>query len=140
VGLLSSKSSSSTSNYSDEKNYNTLDNRVIDADTANVGGNVSINAGAGVSGVTVTTTDFGAIDTAGDIAEQSFSFSGSTVTSALDSVNKTVSGALSSVSSSASQAISAAKDATQGEGAKTIQIAIAGAAIVAAVFIFRAKK
>jgi hypothetical protein len=50
---------------------NTVDNRAVQGDNANIGGNVTLNAGDIQAPVNVSTTDFGAIQGALDFALES---------------------------------------------------------------------
>lgn len=119
-GLFNSSSSSSSTN-STETDSN-VDNRVVDADFASVGGNVSLSSDGAVSDVSITTTDFGAIERAAGVAEMS-------IASNADAV--------AALKAAASGAIDTAKtvaaNATRDEGAKTVQIAVIGGVVVFAI-------
>jgi len=62
-GSSDSKSTTSSSTSTTDSTVNTVDNRAATGENANIGGNVSLSASAGanVSDVSVTTTDFGAV-------------------------------------------------------------------------------
>lgn len=62
-GSSESKSTTSSSTSTTDSTVNNADYRAVQGENANIGGNVSLNASAGssVSGVTVSTTDFGAV-------------------------------------------------------------------------------
>lgn len=130
MGLFSSKSSSETTNNTQETNVNNVDNRVTEADEAFVGGNISVSAGNNLSSLTINQTDFGAIDTAGDIAEASINFANQANTRSNETLKNTVSSAVNAVQSIAG-------NVTRDEGAKTFQFAIVGGAIIAAILLFK---
>jgi len=125
MGLFSSSSSSSTKNYSEETSTNNVDNRVTDGNSGNIGGNISITAGAGVNDVNISRTDYGALDTASDIADRAFDMSQSAFTSSQQSIKEI-----------AGDAVDVARDITTDNTAKTIQYGIIAAAIVAAVAMY----
>jgi len=125
MGLFSSSSSSSTKNYSEETSTNNVDNRVTDGNSGNIGGNISITAGAGVNDVNISRTDYGALDTASDIADRAFDMSQSAFTSSQQSIKEI-----------AGDAVYVARDITTDNTAKTIQYGIIAAAIVAAVAMY----
>jgi hypothetical protein len=125
MGLLSSSSRSSSTTNVDEQNNTSVDNRVTDADNAFVGGNVSVAAGDEGGDINISTTDFGALDTASQIADSAFSFS---------------SQASSDLTSGLNTAVSAVKgiadNATKDEAARTQQFLILGAVVIAGVYAF----
>lgn len=124
---MGSRSSTRSSNQTQEIITNNNDNRV--AENGSIGGNVNVNLadisstgeGSGID-FDITSTDFGAIEKAATIAEMSIASN---------------SDALAALKGAASSAISAAEsvaaNATRDEGAKTVQIAVIGGAIVFAI-------
>jgi hypothetical protein len=124
MGLFSTKSSSSSSSEINENNFNNVDNRVSEGERVNVGGNVSLSTGGSISGVTVTTTDFGALDTANDIASQAFQMSGK-------------SNALASTI--ANRALDFTNTSNQDDFSKTLRYLIFGGVILGAILIYRGR-
>lgn len=137
---MGSKSSSKTSSVNTTKDttINNVDNRVAEGDSS-IGGNINVNfsdlstgdgstLGGGGGGITanITTSDFGALDTAGDISESAFSFS-----------QNAVSGAVGALRETAKDAVDVAKSAAQDESARTMQFAILGVAIIGVTFALR---
>ena len=116
-GLFSSKSKSTTSTTVDEQNNSNVDNRVTEGENVNIGGNISINAGENLSSVSVTTTDFGAVDAGADIAISAVSASKNIANNALNIANE------------------ATQNATEDSQASITQLAIIAGALVA-VFVF----
>lgn len=137
MGLFDKESNSNTT--VDETNVNNVDNRAVQADEANIGGNVSLNFGdididnrrgygadiSPVGDISVTTTDFGALDTASEITDRSFDFSSDVVNTLSSTVNETV---------DAVQEI--AQSATQDEAARTQQFLILGGVLVSITVLF----
>lgn len=131
-----------------ETNTNNVDSRSVDADEANIGGNVSLNFGdiktsgvglglgsdggggqGAVGDISVSTTDFGALDAATDIAGDAVSELSSAVQSAI--------GLADSVSDNAS---ALASEATRDESARTNQMLIVGAVVVGLAFIIAVRR
>jgi len=135
---VGSKSSTKSENRSRESTVNNVDNRTADG---SIGGNVNLNlselqlkGGVGVGdqslNIDISTTDFGALDAASDIADQSIS----AISMAQSSVNAAVSGAVDAVKDIAA-------NATQDEGARTTQLVIiAGAVVFVAVIVVAVRK
>ncbi len=119
-------SKSSSKKYIRETNVNNVDNRVTEADVANIGGNVSISAGDNLSAVSVTTTDFGAIDKAGELAQSAFESSAGSVATAVGALKAT-----------AGDAVKVAESAARDESARTMQFLILGVALVGIAFVIR---
>ena len=138
---MGSKSSSATSstNTTKDTTINNVDNRVAEGD-GSIGGNINVNfsdlqtgsgstlgGGGGDITANITTGDFGALDTAKNIAEDAFNFSNS----ALGSIGGTVQALRDTASDSVKVAESAARD----ESARTMQFAILGVIIVGGLFV-----
>ncbi|WP_199453497.1 hypothetical protein [Marinobacter sp. bablab_jr008] len=135
-------SSSRSKTSSTESSQTLADNRVVDGDNAIIGGNITLsNTGSGSGQFNVTTTDFGALDAASEIAGQSFKFSDRALTSVDNSVEAvrtiagdagaTISGALAKVTDFA-----ASQQPDQKE-AKTLQLIVIAVAVVGAVYVYR---
>lgn len=137
---MGSKSSSATSstNITKDTTTNNVDNRVAEGD-AKIGGNINLNLsdittsagseGAGNGGgvnVGITTSDFGALDTASQISDSAFEFAGSSARQLSESVGASLSTAKDAVS----KAVNVAQSVAQDEGARTQQILIVGAVVV----------
>jgi hypothetical protein len=127
--LFSSESSSETSSDIDETNTNNVDNRVTEGENNNIGGNITIAAGQNLSEVNVTTTDFGALDTAQSISMKAFETSSSAFSSSQDAI-KTIAG----------NALDVAQDLTTDNTAKTLQYGIIAAALIGGVAIYARMK
>jgi DNA-directed RNA polymerase len=123
--LFSSESSSTTKNIVDETNTNNVDNRVTEGENNNIGGNITVAAGDNLSEVSITTTDFGALDTAESISMRAFETSKNAFQSSQDAV-KTI----------AADAVDVARSLTTDNTAKTLQYGIIAAAIIGAVAIY----
>jgi hypothetical protein len=124
MGLFSNKSSSSTSSVTDEKNFQNVDNRVTEGEQVNIGGNVSLSSGGEIKDVTVTTTDFGAIDTASDIASQAFEMSSKSNAIA---------------SSIAQKALSFTNTSNQDEVSKNVRYLILAGVVLGGILLFRGR-
>lgn len=129
MGLFSSSKSKSKTNI-DETNINNVDNRVTEADVANIGGNVSVGAGDSLSNVSITTTDFGAVDRALDTAESSFSNS-------LNAIQSSVGQSVAALRDTAEDSVKVAEAATRDESARTMQFLVLGVVIVGTAFVLR---
>jgi hypothetical protein len=127
--LFSSKSSSKTSSQVDETNTNNVDNRVTDGEGNNIGGNVSITAGDNLSEVSITSTDFGALDTAQAISMKAFETSQSAFASSQ-----------SAIQNIAGNALDVAQDLTTDNTAKTLQYGIIAAAFIGAFALYARMK
>jgi hypothetical protein len=127
--LFSSESSSKTSSDIDETNTNNVDNRVTEGENNNIGGNITIAAGQDLSGVNITSTDFGALDTAQAISMKAFETSSSAFSSSQDAI-KTIAG----------NALDVAQDLTTDNTAKTLQYGIIAAALIGGVAIYARMK
>ncbi len=115
MGLFSSsKSSSSTTNITE-----------VDTVSAEGGDNTTaVNVKGG--DVSLTTTDFGALDTASDISERAFDFADTSQKAASDTFKE---------ATEATKEIALA--AAQDEAARTQQLLIVGIVVVAAIFVAR---
>lgn len=133
MGLFSAKSTSTTQNDIDETSAQNVDNRVSDGDNAFFDGNISLTAGQNIGNVNVTKTDYGAIDSAASIVNQSLS----ALSKGFESVNKTAQNAVNSANQTAGGALDIASESTRDEGARTMQIGLTLAGVVALVFIFK---
>lgn len=134
MGLLSSKSS--TENIDKSTTVTSVDNRVTEADTAFVGGNQTVTASDVAGSVNVTTTDFGALDAASELADKSIQLTQTTTQKAQEFAGDVFGDALSGVKSIADKAVSVAKTASQDEGARTTQLLIIGGVGVIGLFLF----
>ena len=154
-----SRSSASSVNTTKDTVVNNVDNRVAEGD-ASIGGNINVNlsdiftptsshksknknGGLGGSGgndegaaggvsVDISTSDFGALDTASQISDKAFEFAGTTASS----LNSTVTQAVDKVGK-------IAQEATQDESARTQQLLIVGVSLVGialAYFTFSRRK
>ena len=142
---MGSRSSTSSSNSTQDFTTNNVDNRVSEGD---IGGNINLtlsdistgsgggggllsaDAVAGVGGnegvnVEITTSDFGALDTASELSDRAFQFAESAT-----------SNAISSNAQSVKDAINVAQSATQDEAARTQQFLILGGVVVAVAVAF----
>lgn len=155
---MGSRSSTASTNTTQDFTTNNVDNRVAEGD-ASIGGNINVNLadistdqgaalGAGIGGgsgggaasglpggsvnTVITTSDFGALDAASDLADRAFSFSDN----AVQQLGAVTSSAVSSASESAKNAVA---NVTRDEGARTTQIMIAAAAIVAVALFIRVR-
>jgi len=133
-----SKSKTSSTNITKDFTTSNVDNRIAEGD---IGGNINltisdINANAGNTAAgsgggggvytNITTSDFGALDAASELADRAFSFSENAAAS------------LSASSTSAiNKAIGVAQSATQDEGARTQQLIIIAVAGVGLAFVMR---
>jgi hypothetical protein len=129
MGLFSSSSTSETKNIVDETNTNNVDNRVTEGENNNIGGNITVAAGDDLSNLTITSTDFGALDTARSISMKAFETSASAFQTSQDAV-RTI----------AADAVDVARDLTTDNTAKTLQYGIIAAAIIGAVAIYARMK
>lgn len=138
------KKSTTTTNL-DETNISNVDSRAAQGENVNFGGNVSITTGvgdvsnkntlgaggdSGGGGINVITTDFGALDTARDIADSAFASSNS----AIDKLGAVTSSAIIGATESAKTAIA---NVTRDEGARTTQIMIVATAVVGVALFIR---
>jgi len=131
MGLFSSsKSSSKKTTNIRSQDVNNVDNRVTDADVANIGGNVSVTAGNNLSEVNVTTTDFGAIDSALDVAETSFSDS-------LNAITASVGASVGALRETAKDSVAVAESAARDESARTMQFVVLGVIVIGTAFALR---
>ena len=148
---MGSKSSTSSTNTTQDFVTNNVDNRVSDGD---IGGNINVNlsdistnqesglsagvgsgatpAGGGVN-LAITTSDFGALDAASEISDNAFAFSsqaanqlGAVTASAIDKANKF-----------GDAALGLASEATRDEAARTTQLLIIAGALVVGAFVIR---
>jgi hypothetical protein len=126
--LFSSKSKSTSTSTNEELTSNAVDNRVVDSDSAFVEGNFTLSSSGTVGNVNVSKTDFGALDTAGNIAESALSFANS----ASERANETLS---SAVKSTVGAVQSIASNVTKDESAESIKFAIVGAAVIGLGFV-----
>lgn len=142
---MGSKSSSSTSSVNTTKDttINNVDNRVAEGD-ASIGGNINVNfsdiqtEGAALGGgggvvANISTSDFGALDTASDIADNAFNFSNQ----ALAQLGSSVSGAVGALRQTAGDAVEVAEAASRDESARTMQFVVLGVIVVGTAFALR---
>lgn len=129
MGLFSSSKSKSSTTI-DDTDINNVDNRVTEADIANIGGNVSVAAGDNVDNVSITTTDFGAVDRALDTAESSF-------TNSLGAIQSSVGASVGALRETAKESVKVAEAATRDESARTMQFVVLGVVIVGTAFVLR---
>ena len=157
---MGSKSSSKTSSTNTTKDLTTTnaDSRVAEGD-GDIGGNINVNfsdisttrqggnaldltgigggngdpQGSGNIISNITTSDFGALDTASEIAENAFSFSQGTVTQ----LGNTVASTVATLREVAEDAVGVAESAARDESARTTQLAIVAAGLVGVFFILR---
>ncbi len=81
---MGSRSSTSSTNTTQDFTTNNVDNRVAQGDGL-IGGNINLNAhDSTVGNVNITTTDLGALDAASKLAERSLGTSEVLIDSALD--------------------------------------------------------
>jgi hypothetical protein len=140
---VGSKSSTSSTNTTQDFVTNNVDNRVSDGD---IGGNINVNlsdistnqesglsAGVGSVNLAITTSDFGALDAASEISDNAFAFSsqaanqlGAVTASAIDKANKF-----------GDAALGLASEATRDEAARTTQLLIIAGALVVGAFVIR---
>ncbi len=141
MGLFDKKSKNTTNVR--ETNVDNSDNRLVEADRAIVGGNINITQGdnnsrGGLGGdgggnISITTTDFGALDTASNIADGAFELSNNS----LNRVGESVSSAVGALRNVAKDAVDVAKSASQDESARTMQFVILGLTVAGVAFFFR---
>lgn len=134
MGLFGGSKSSSTTNI-DENNLTTADNRLIEGDGANIGGNVAV--GEAGDGLTITTTDFGALDAASELADRSFTSvdnSVQAVRTIAGDAGAAISGALNKVTDYATS------QQPDDKSSKTLQLLIISMAVVGAVALYRRGK
>lgn len=138
---MGSSSKTSSTNTTRESTINNVDNRLTEGG-GSIGGNVTLNlselnlkggegstlGGAGGGGnldIGITTTDFGALDAASRIADQSIAG---------------ISNAQSAISAASTSAINAVKsiadNTTRDEGASTTRVLIIGAVVVGVSIVF----
>ena len=70
-GNSTPKTTNTSNTTTTNTTVNTVDNRAVQGDNANIGGNVTLNAGDIQAPVSVQTTDFGAVQAALDFALES---------------------------------------------------------------------
>lgn len=152
---MGSRSSTASTNSTSETTTNNVDNRVAEGD-ASIGGNINLNfsdistdqgaaLGAGIGGsgggaasgmpggsvnTIITTSDFGALDAASELADSAFEFSNSAVAQ----LGAVTSSAVSTASESAKNAV---ENITRDESARTTQIMIVAAAVVGVALFIR---
>lgn len=136
MGFFDKKKNSRTSVR--ETNVDNSDNRLVEADRAIVGGNINITQGdnrseGGLGGdaggnISIQTTDFGALDTASDIADGAFDLS----KNSLNQVGESVGKAVDALRETASEAV-------RDESARTQQFIVLGLTISAVAFFFSGK-
>ena len=131
-GLFSSDSKSTTSNTNEETTTTNVDNRVSDGDNGIFEGNTSFTAKGNIDNVTVTKTDYGALDSAEAIVNASLS----ALSDGFTAVNETAQNAVESAKDTAGDALDIASEATRDEGARTLQFGLGLAGIVGIAFIF----
>lgn len=117
-------SKSSTTNLSEELNQNAVDNRIIEE--GNIGGNQTIAIGGNSENLTVTTTDFGALDAASEAVDRSFE----SVDNALNAVNTMATDAGRTVGDALKKVSDFATTQTGGTSSATIKYLIVGMVIV----------
>jgi len=153
VGSKSSSKTSST-NTTKETNINNVDNRINEGD-GSIGGNVNLSlsdtSASGDINNYVTTTDFGAIDTAENIAELSLTESSKSIfealgvtkeitSSAIESNNSTVEkfgDSIDALGSVAKNALGVASEATRDETAKSLRYAMFAAAAIGVTYVLK---
>ena len=146
-----SRSSTSSTNTTQDFTTNNVDNRVSEGD---IGGNINVNlsditttqdsgfaanaggGGAGTPGgvnLAITTSDFGALDAASEISDNAFAFSsqaanqlGAVTASAIDKANRF-----------GNESLKLASEATRDEAARTTQLLIIAGALVVGAFVIR---
>tara|TARA_R110000772_G_scaffold264301_2_gene384778 strand:+ start:3301 stop:3702 length:402 start_codon:yes stop_codon:yes gene_type:complete len=127
-------SKSSTSDNSVEVVQNVADNRVIES--GNIGGNQSISIGGSSDNLTVTTTDFGALDAATEFVDRSLT----SVDNALGAVNTMAGDAGSTIGAALEKVSDFATTQTGGTSSKTIIYLIAAVSVVAVALVMRKSK
>lgn len=153
---MGSKSSTSSTNTTQDFVTNNVDNRVSDGD---IGGNININLsdistdqgaalGAGIGGsgggaasglpggsvnTVITTSDFGALDAASEISDSAFEFS----TQAASQLGAVTAEAVDKANRFGNEALALASEATRDESARTTQLLIIAAAVVAGAILIR---
>lgn len=139
-----SRSSTASTNITKDTTINNVDNRVAEGD-ASIGGNINVNfsdlktgngASVGNGGdivANISTSDFGALDAASDIADDAFEFSNQTLSQA----GSTVSGAVSALRQTARDAVDVAESAARDESARTMQFVVLGVIVVGVAFALR---
>lgn len=144
-------SSSSSKNYTSsvETSQTQVDNRIVDGDGANIGGNVTLsNTGAGSGTFNVTTTDYGALDAASELAGDALDFGDNISGRAFTSVNNSVE-AVRTIAGDAGATISGALNkvtdfATSQQpdqsSSRTLQLLIVSMGVVGAVALWRRSK
>lgn len=125
-------SKSATSNL-DSSNTN-ADNRIIEGNNAIMGGNVTLsNAGDGSGVFNVTTTDFGALDVASELAERSITSIDNSV-AAVQEIAGDTGARLNSALNKVTDFATTQSGATSSETIKYLIIAVA---VVGAAFAFK---
>jgi hypothetical protein len=125
-----SKSSSSSSSSTTEKSLSTVDNRALQ-DVGYVGGNITLVAEDTKSPVSynIETTDFGAIDAAGEVVETVIADTTDFVEKAVAGNQQSIQRALEKNAEVTKSAVEVAKSAAQDEAARTMQFAVIGVTI-----------
>ena len=162
MGLFGGDSSSTQVTNLDETNVQNIDNRVVEGEDVNVGGNVSIVADGSLENVNVVSTDFGALDKATRIAGGAFDFGqrtfetttdllaesiestnrtlGDTLRDTFNKASNTLSDTISNVTASAASttkgALGLASEATRDEAARTQQLLIVGGVTLGIALLF----
>jgi hypothetical protein len=138
MGLFGGSKSKSTTNI-DENNLTSVDNRLVEADTANVGGNVSV--GEAGSNLNITTTDFGALDAASELARESLNYGETVTRNSVDAVRIMAGDAGASINSALSKVTKfATSQQPDQKASSTLQLLIISVAIVGAVALYRRGK
>jgi hypothetical protein len=132
---MGSKSSSASVNT--DVTQNLADNRVIDgggAGNTNVGGNITISqTGNGRGEYNITTTDFGALDTASEAIDRSFASAENSI-----SAVQTIAGdAGATISAALNKVTDFATTQTAPEGGQTTQYIVLALAVVGIAFAMR---
>lgn len=157
--IFGSSSRSRTTTNTEENITNTTDNRVVQGD-GDIGGNINVNfsgteatlnnnAGSrnpnastnnvptSGNSVSITTSDFGALDTAEEIAEQALG----NARYALDSATASANSATQRVSQNALEVLDAAQNFVQSDSVELAKIAAVTVALIAlAYFVWGDKK
>lgn len=131
MGLFGGSSSRTTS-VTNDFTQNAVDNRIIEAGSS-VGGNVSIGAGGDIEGLSITTTDFGALDTASEAIDRSLI----SVDNSVDAVQTIAGDVGSRLNDALSKVTDFATAATGTDQNKTVQYFIMAAAVVGAIWAYK---
>lgn len=130
MGIFSSSKARTTTN---ETVANNVDNRVTEGDKVSVGGNVALTSGGPVDNVSISTTDFGALDVAEEITSGALDLVFNTSQRASD----IASSALDVAESASSDSLNVAKTIGADQNAETVKTLVIVAGVVALAFVLK---